>query len=354
MPDPFISEVKYLGNANADFIEVAVDAGTDVSDLVVTVYRQDGSIRSSNDLSLLTPTTVNGRDVYVIEAGDATQFNGLGRNQAISLSDDTNVYQFISFSDNPNTVTATEGPADGLDSTEIGEAGAGESLETQDQGGSYFTQTDPDPGNITCFVAGTRIETKSGMVAVEDLCEGALVRTRDGQFRPVRLILHRRIGQEELARKTNLWPVHISAGSLGFNIPNRDICVSRQHRMLVSSAITKRMFGCDDVLVAAVRLTGLPGIFVKQPEHEITYYHLLFDDHEVIFAEGAPTESFFLGPFALQTLPKESLAEIEEIFPQLVLPMRTDQSKYVIPQRRKQARLIARHVRNHKSLVTTL
>ena len=353
MPDPFISEVKYRGGANEDFIEIAVDAGTDVSDIQVTVYRSNGTVRSTSDLSDVTPTTVNGRDVYTLVNGDASDFSGISTSQGVALTENGTVYLFISFDNTAGTVTATQGPANGSTSTDVGLAGFDESLETQNQGGSYFTQTDPDPNNVTCFVAGTRIDTIAGPVTVEDLREGTLVRTRDGQFRPVRLIFHRCIGQEELARKPGLWPVHISAGSLGINIPNRDIRVSRQHRMLVSSQITKRMFGRDDVLVAAVRLTDLPGIFVKEPEQEITYYHLLFEDHEVIFAEGAPTESFFLGPVALQTLPKESLAEIEEVFPQLALPLRTDQSKYFIPQRRKQVRLIARHVRNHKNVVTT-
>ena len=30
MPDPFFSELKYLGGASVDFIEVAVDAGADL------------------------------------------------------------------------------------------------------------------------------------------------------------------------------------------------------------------------------------------------------------------------------------------------------------------------------------
>ncbi|MEL7206204.1 MAG: hypothetical protein AAGL19_18630, partial [Pseudomonadota bacterium] len=72
MPDPFISEVKYRGGANEDFIEIAVDAGTDVSDIQVTVYRSNGTVRSTSDLSDVTPTTVNGRDVYTLVNGDAS------------------------------------------------------------------------------------------------------------------------------------------------------------------------------------------------------------------------------------------------------------------------------------------
>jgi len=114
------------------------------------------------------------------------------------------------------------------------------------------------------------------------------------------------------------------------------------------------MFGREEGLVAAIRLTAVPGVFVQKPDEAITYYHLLFEDHEVIFAEGAPTESFFLGPVALQTLPKESVAEIQEIFPDLTLPMQVADSKHFIPQRRKQTRLIERLVKNHKSVVATL
>ncbi|MEM7733490.1 MAG: Hint domain-containing protein [Pseudomonadota bacterium] len=351
MPDPFLSEIKYLGNANVDFIEVAVDAGTDVSDLVVTVYRGNGTVRSSIDLSLLTPTTVNGFDVYLIDNSGPTAFNGVSLNQAVALSDSSTVYQFVSFSDNANTVTATAGPADGLTSTEIGQAGAGNSLETQDQGGSYFEQTNPDPDNVTCFVNGTRIETEDGPVSVEDLTPGMRVRTLEGRFAPLRMVLSRRITRGDMVANEALRPIRISAGSLGQGIPHRDVLVSRQHRMLVTSPITQRMFGRDGALVAAIRLTDIPGVFVDLPDGDIEYFHLLFDEHEVIFADGAPSESFFLGEVALRTLPSDSRREISLVFPDLTLPMRVEQSKHLIPKRRHQARLVARHAKNRKTLV---
>lgn len=352
MPDPFFSEIKYLGNANADFIEIAVDAGTDVSDLVLTVYNSNGSVRSSSNISVLTPTTVNGFDVFLIENGDATNFNGVALNNAVSLSENGTVYQFLSFTDNPGAVTATAGPANGLTSTEIGQAGAGSSLETQDQGATYFTQDNPDPNNVVCFANGTRIETKDGLVAVEDLREGAMVRMLDGEFRPLKMILSRRFARTKLVANEALWPVRISAGALGQSVPSRDIRVSRQHRMMVSSPITERMFGRDDVLVAAIRLTELPGVFVEEPEEAIEYFHLLFEDHEVIFADGAPSESFFLGPVALSRLPDESVEEIKLIFPDLTLPMQVDDSKHLIPSRNRQMRLIARHIRRNENVVS--
>jgi hypothetical protein len=351
MPDPFLSEIKYLGNANLDFIEVAVDAGTDVSNLVVTVYRANGNVRSSNNLSVLTPTTVNGYDVYLIQNGDATNFNGVGLSQAVSLSEGSTVYQFVSFSDTAGGVTATSGPASGLTSTDIGQAGAGSSLETQDQGGSYFVQTSPDPNNVTCFVAGTRIETSEGQVPVEKLAQGMDIRTLDGSLKPLKLVLKSRVTESELSRNTTLWPVRIHAGALGLNVPQRDVLVSRQHRMLVSSPISQRMFGQRKVLVSAVRLTALPGIYVEKPVGDIEYFHLLFDEHEVIFADGAPTESFFLGEEALKSLPTQSLKEIELIFRDVSLPVQLEDSKHLIPNGKRQARLVERHLKNQKSLL---
>ena len=74
--------------------------------------------------------------------------------------------------------------------------------------------------------------------------------------------------------------------------------------MLVSSKICERMFGQTDVLLAAHQLTELPGIFTEPGYGEVEYFHLVFDRHEVIYAEGAPTESFFPGPEAIKSMPR--------------------------------------------------
>lgn len=50
---------------------------------------------------------------------------------------------------------------------------------------------------------------------------------------------------------------------------------------------------------------------------EVIYFHLLFDRHEIIFANGAPTESFFPGPEAMDALDRDQRVESEAIFPDL-------------------------------------
>lgn len=355
MRDPFISEIKYRGQSNTDFIEVAVDAGADVSNLVLTVYRENGTIRSSNDLSVLTPTTVNGHDVYVIELGDATNFSGISRNNAVSLSEGSTVFQFVSFdnSNDPGGVTATTGPAAGLTSTDIGTAGVGSSLETTDRGGTYFTQNTPDPGNVTCLTTGTAVQTKTGLINVEDLVEGMQILNFEGEYQTLRKVFSRKISAAELKQNEKLLPIRICAGAMGNGMPTKDMLVSRQHRMLVASPIVKRMFDEPIALIAAIKLTTLPGIFVDTSIRQVEYFHLLFDDHEVIFADGAPTESLYLGSEALKALPAQSKEELSAIFPDLHQTFESWSSKYCIPSNQRQKKLVMRHLKNQRCLVST-
>ncbi len=81
----------------------------------------------------------------------------------------------------------------------------------------------------------------------------------------------------DFARNPKLRPGHISVGALGSGLPTRDFLVSRQLRMLVSSKVAERMFGERNVLVPAIRLTDLPGIYIDEAIESVTYFHLLFD-----------------------------------------------------------------------------
>lgn len=351
MSDPYISEVKYLGAAKVDFIEIAVDAGTDVSDLTVTIYNASGTVRSTNSLSGSSFNTMSGKDVYVIEQATSSTFSGLHKFGGVALSENGTVYQFISFQDNGATINARAGAANGLTSTDVGLAGSGQSLETRDGGATYSTQADPTKGSIPCLTRGTRIRTDQGMVKVEDLTPGMRLETIDGTFAPLRLVLKTCVSRKDLIKDAHLAPVRISAGALGVGLPTCDLLVSRQHRMLVSSGIAQRMFGEASVLVAAVRLTELPGIFVDTDVPGVEYFHLLLDQHHIIFAEGAPTESFFVGDQIKSTLSQEVRQEIHRLFPETAEPGHSDIPARPIPQREQQKRLIARHAKNARDVL---
>ena len=152
---------------------------------------------------------------------------------------------------------------------------------------------------VVCFCAGTLIRTPEGSTPIENLSEGDLVETHDNGAQEIKWIGTRRINFDKPeAQDEKLRPIRITAGALGSNLPARDLWVSRQHRMLISSKVSERMFGETAVLVPAIKLIELPGIFIDQDIETVEYFHLLFDRHEVIFAEGAPSESLFTGPEA--------------------------------------------------------
>ncbi|GAA6202671.1 Hint domain-containing protein [Aquicoccus sp. SU-CL01552] len=204
---------------------------------------------------------------------------------------------------------------------------------------------------VTCFARGTLITTDRGAVPVETLKAGDQVLTQDNGFQELKLALSRVIGPEELRQNAKLYPIRIMAGAMGSGLPKRDLAVSRQHRMVAQSSIVKRMFGSTAVLVAAIRLTALPGILVDKTVDSVEYFHLVFENHEVIFAEGTPTESFLMGPQMRNALDIDTWLECMMLFPEAVdldycaVPART------IPSHVLQKKLVHRHIKNRKELL---
>lgn len=173
---------------------------------------------------------------------------------------------------------------------------------------------------IICYLAGTLIDTPEGKRPVETLRPGDEVMTLDGPAQPIRWAGQRSVTRAERRRNPKLHPVRITAGSLGNGLPARDLIVSRQHRMLMRSAVAERMFGAREVLVPAIKLTAFAGIFIDESLDDVTYVHLLLDNHEVIIAEGAASESLYTGPQALLALGQEARDEIMTLFPELACP----------------------------------
>ena len=205
--------------------------------------------------------------------------------------------------------------------------------------------------DVTCFCADTLISTVRGRQPVDTIAVGDRVKTPNG-FHTVRWVGCRVVRFGDLAHRPKLRPVRIMAGALGNGLPERDLLVSRQHRMLVQSKIAERMFGVSEVLVPAIKLTELPGIFVDETVESVEYFHLLFDKHEVIYAEGAPTESLFTGPEALQAISPEAREEILTLFPEVAdLDYEPEPARF-IPHGKQQKQLVARHVKNSQPLIT--
>lgn len=158
-----------------------------------------------------------------------------------------------------------------------------------------------------CFTPGTRILTARGYRNVEDIAVGDLVWTEDHGMQPVRWTGSRTVvGFGEFA------PVRVKAGALGNKV---DMLVSQQHRFLVSGWQVELMTGEPEMLAPAKHLVNGDDV-VLAPSREVTYIHLMFDQHELLMAEGVLTESFFAsGDFARKDEGVKD--ELMTLFPEL-------------------------------------
>lgn len=214
-------------------------------------------------------------------------------------------------------------------------------------------QDDPFPADAFCFGKGTKLRTNTGNVAIEDLAIGDMILTADNGLQPIRWIGSSQFSAAELAEAPHLRPIRIRANALTTGLPKNDLIVSPQHRILVRSKIAQRMFGVDEVLVAAKQLLEIDGVEVAEDLQDVTYFHMLFDDHEIVFADGAETESMYTGSQALNAVGESAREEIFTIFPKLrdLKPdMVASAARYLV--RGRQGRQLAkRHAENNLNIV---
>jgi len=79
--------------------------------------------------------------------------------------------------------------------------------------------------HFPCFLAGTRIQTASGLVAVEKLCIGDVVLTASGEAKPIKWI-GKQIASSEA-------PVKIAKFAMDGKAPLRDLYVSPRHAIYI-------------------------------------------------------------------------------------------------------------------------
>ncbi len=226
---------------------------------------------------------------------------------------------------NGNLVTAVY---DGDTVTINGVTITGTTVYTQG-GGRFFTPTDGSvlaAGTVTdvsfvlantelplddlgppCFVTGTKIATVFGSKSVEKLKVGDVVLTWDHGPQPIRWKMTRTVsGTDAFA------PILFRAGALG---NSNDLLVSPNHRMLIKGPYCTLFFGVDEVLCPAKYLCDDKAIYPLQIP-SVTYVHIMFDRHEIVFSEGIPSESFFAnGDYAHRD--KETATELHALFPDI-------------------------------------
>lgn len=164
--------------------------------------------------------------------------------------------------------------------------------------------------DLACFVDGTRIGTAQGPMRVEDIEEGCLIPTLDHGLQPVRRVLSKTV-----SGRGTMAPIRFDKGILGNIAP---LYVSPRHRVLLAGWQAQLLTGTDEVLCPAEHLVNDLSV-TRQERDQVTYFHLLFDRHEIIWSEGAPTESYH--PLLDDSDARDAAAKAElcRIYPELAM-----------------------------------
>ena len=307
-----------LGGADDDYIDGGIDDdsldGGDGDDTIVggqgddTIVGAAGNDSMRGDAGRDTFTNVNGGDTIDGGAGtDETDYDVIDLRGSLSPGGG---YRIVNVTEDidPGDDTDGDSPNDGIDGTIVFTDASG-----TETGRLDFTNIEEI---IPCFTPGTLIATPKGERRVEDLVVGDRVITRDNGIQEIRWVGTREMTGQELAHKAHLLPVLIRQGALGNNLPERDMLVSPNHRVLVANDKTALYFEEREVLVAAKHLTGLEGVDIVETSGT-TYIHVMFDQHEVILSDGTWTESFQPGDMSLAGVGNAQRNEILELFPEL-------------------------------------
>lgn len=159
------------------------------------------------------------------------------------------------------------------------------------------------------FARGTMITLATGQQKpVEQLKRGDKVLTRDHGPQALRLL-----GRASVRAHGAFAPVVILAGTLG---NSGDLIVSQHHRMFIYQR--KRIPGLptSELLVQAKHLVDDENVFIREGG-AVDYFSLVFDHHEIIYAEGIPAESLMVNDATVSRLPPEIASELAASFPGL-------------------------------------
>ncbi len=347
---------SYDGTYNFQHLNVGQNDGSTYNYAVygtslsgVTVQDSDGNSRYVSMVDMKTALDSAGW----VNPENGQSFNGGAASSSVFLAYGTNssgqrVAALVDYDQagrTHNTIEAILAYLSLTDSTLV-------SLDTYSTSGlSVGAFRENNVADVICFARGTMITTSEGERPIEKLKAGDLVVTENG-FAPIRWISSTIVTESQLVDSPKLRPIRITAGSLGYGLPKNDLLVSPQHRMLVSSAITRRMFEKEGVLISAKKLSKLPGIFVDESVKSVEYFHILCDKHEVIIADGAMSETLYLGEQSWKTLSDQAREEIETLFPNLRDEKGINyKSDYVILDVAREKKVVERHAKNMKSVL---
>jgi hypothetical protein len=144
---------------------------------------------------------------------------------------------------------------------------------------AFMMKTDPHVISVACFVAGTRIATKRGEIAVEALHAGDTAISCTGE-QHIKWIGHRHVDCARHPRPLDVQPVRVCADAFANGQPHHDLLLSPDHAVFINGVLVP------------VRYLINGRTIIQQRVDEVTYWHVELERHDVILAEGLSCESY--------------------------------------------------------------
>ena len=281
--------------------EQVVAAGTTVSTIVLSGGLQLVEQSSSYNViatGTASATTIDGGTLEVLSGGivsDSVVFTGKGGSLVISASGVPQA-TILGFSTGDSIFLASiaynsgDSPVLGARNVlTVSQTTGGEETfnldPTQNFSGYNFHLAAFGLGTVitatACYCRGTHILSEDGQRLIEHFAIGDIVVTVSGERRTVKWIGRRRYAGRQLTGRKHLLPVRIAAGALGNGMPHRDLRVSPLHAMLLRG-----------VLVPAWQILNGVSIVQETDCQDVEYIHIELETHDVIWAEGAASETF--------------------------------------------------------------
>lgn len=185
------------------------------------------------------------------------------------------------------------------------------------EAGGIIRHTSDQSGEVICFAAGSRIRTQEGHKLVETLQPGDHVQTRDNGSQEILWVGSKRITGARLLAMPELRPIRMRANALDQDVPDGDLLVSPQHRILYRGRNAQALFNADEVLITARDMVNDHSVLVDHSVREVTYIHLMLAEHQILWANGVATESFHPAQTSLSTIAPDQRRDLLELLPHI-------------------------------------
>ncbi len=153
------------------------------------------------------------------------------------------------------------------------------------------------------------IACEDGEVAIESIRAGDIVNTLSDGPQVVRWV--------GVSPPIETALISIQPDALHKGAPTKPLLVSPSLRLVIASWQAELLFGSNEVLVAAKGLVNGSSISISKTPERRLHYQVLFDKHEIIRANGAACESFYLSTSNVAALDEKSRFDLKEMMPEM-------------------------------------